>query len=256
MMQYEFQVGEFKGPLDKLLELIEAEKMDINQVSLAKVTDGFLRYLEDLKGALGAAAGDPKTDDAFRADLRLLADFVAVASRLIFLKSKYLLPGLELTDEEEADIKDLETRLKIYQELKPAIRIINKLWRESHKSYSRPYLIGKGVGLAPGQTFFYPGSTATAEHLEAALAGILDTMKAYEMDTETIKEKIVTLEEKISEVLGRIQREGDMQFRALSGEKSRGEMIVVFLALLHLAREQLVLLEQMDTFSDIMVKKK
>jgi segregation and condensation protein A len=256
-MQYELQVGEFKGPLDKLLELIEAEKLDINDVSLAKVTDGFLHYLDDLKSAIGIAEGvTEKTEDAFRADLRLLADFVAIASRLIFLKSKYLLPGLELTEEEEADIKDLEARLKIYQELKPAIKIINKLWHESHKSYSRPYLIGKGVGLASDQTFFYPGKNLNLEHMEMALAGILDTMKTYELDTETIKEKIVTLEEKISEVLGRIQKEGDMHFKQLSGEKSRGEIIVVFLALLHLAREQLVLLEQMDTFSDIMVKKK
>jgi segregation and condensation protein A len=252
-MQYELQVGEFKGPLEKLLELIEAEKLDINDVSLAKVTDGFLHYLEDLKSAIGAAE---KTEDAFRADLRLLADFVSIASRLIFLKSKYLLPGLELTEEEEADIKDLEARLKIYQEIKPAMRIINELWHESHKSYSRPYLVGKGVGLAPGQTFFYPGRNLSVENMHAALAGILDTMKTYELDTETIKEKIVTLEEKISEVLGRIQKEGDMHFKELSGEKSRGEMIVVFLALLHLAREQLVLLEQMDAFSDIMVKKK
>lgn len=263
-MQYELQIGEFKGPLGKLLELIEAEKLDINDVSLAKVTDGFLRYLEDLKSAIGIAEGSAdsnravaeKTEDAFRADLRLLADFVSIASRLIFLKSKYLLPGLELTEEEEADIKDLEARLKIYQELKPAIRIINKLWHESHKSYSRPYLIGKGVGLAPDQTFFYPGGNLSLENLQAALAGILDTMKTYELDTETIKEKIITLEEKISEVLGRIQKEGDLHFKQLSGEKSRGEMIVVFLALLHLAREQLVLLEQMDAFSDIMVKKK
>ena len=258
-MQYELQIGEFKGPLDKLLELIEAEKLDINDVSLAKVTDGFLRYLEDLKSAIGVAEGgisEGKTDDAFRADLRLLADFVSIASRLIFLKSKYLLPGLELTEEEEADIKDLEARLKIYQEIKPAIKIINKLWHESHKSYSRPYLIGKGVGLAPGQTFFYPGENLSLENMEMALGGILDTMKTYELDTETIKEKIVTLEEKISEVLGRIQKEGDMHFKSLSGDKSRGEMIVVFLALLHLAREQLVLLEQIDAFSDIMVKKK
>lgn len=257
-MQYELQVGEFKGPLDKLLELIEAEKLDINDVSLAKVTDGFLHYLDDLKSAIGVAEGalEKKTEDAFRADLRLLADFVSIASRLIFLKSKYLLPGLELTEEEEADIKDLEARLKIYQEIKPAIKIINKLWNESHKSYSRPYLIGKGVGLAPGQTFFYPGRNLSLENMEAALGGILDTMKTYELDTETIKEKIVTLEEKISEVLGRIQKEGDMHFKKLSGDKSRGEIIVVFLALLHLAREQLVLLEQMDAFSDIMVKKK
>ncbi len=66
----------------------------------------------------------------------------------------------------------------------------------------------------------------------------------------------MTLEEKISEVLARVQKEGDMRFRNLPDGSSKGEMIVVFLALLHLAREQLVLLEQMDAFSDIMVKKK
>ena len=264
-MAYELQVGEFKGPLDKLLELIEDEKLGINQVSLAKVTDGFLRYLEDLKSAIGVAdasaaaaaaeEGGEEAAEAFRADLRLLADFVAVASRLIFLKSKYLLPGLELTEEEEADIKDLETRLRIYQELKPAIRILNKLWHESHRSYSRPYLAGKSAFLAE-HSIFYPGGNLDLESLQGALSRIFETIKTYELETETIKEKIVTLEEKISEVLGRVQKEGDMRFRNLSGEKSKGEMIVVFLALLHLAREQLVLLEQMDAFSDIMVKKK
>ena len=254
---YEFQTGEFKGPLDKLLELIEAEKMDINTVSLAKVTDGFLHYLDDLKSAIGGAEGE-KVDRPFRADLHLLADFVAVASRLIFLKSKYLLPGLELTEEEEADIKDLESRLKIYQDLKPAIRALNKLWRESHHSYSRPYLIGKGSlgALASDHALFYPGANLSLEGLVQALDGILESIKSYELETDTIKEKIVTLEEKISEVLARVQKEGDMHFKNLSDDKSRGEKIVVFLALLHLAREQLVLLEQIDAFSDILVKKK
>jgi segregation and condensation protein A len=250
---YEFQIGEFKGPLDKLLELIEAEKMDINTVSLAKVTDGFLHYLDDLKSAIGVAEGaagsGEKIDRPFRADLHLLADFVAVASRLIFLKSKYLLPGLELTEEEEADIKDLESRLKIYQDLKPAIRALNKLWHESHRSYSRPYLVNK-------TPVFYPGTNLTLEGMTQALEGIFESIKTYELETDTIKEKIVTLEEKISEVLARVQKEGDMHFKNLSGDKSRGETIVVFLALLHLAREQLVLLEQIDAFSDILVKKK
>lgn len=84
---------------------------------------------------------------------------------------------------------------------------------------------------------------------------IFDSMVTEELETETIREKIVTLEEKISEVLGRIQREGDTRFKQLSGEKSRPEMIVVFLAILHLAREQLILLEQMENFSDIIVRK-
>lgn len=247
-MQYETRVGEFSGPLEKLLELIEAEKLDISEVSLAKVTDGFLKYLDDFKRQ--ATAGE---ETGFRVDLRILADFVSVASKLIFLKSKYLLPGLALTEEEEADIRDLEARLSIYQQLKPAIRLINQLWHTSHKSYSRPYLIGK-VNM-PGQKTFYPGANLDLESLTGALNSIFETIKVYELETETIKENIVTLEEKITEVIGRIERGGDTNFMKLSGEKSRSEMIVVFLAILHLAREQLVLLEQMENFSDIMVKK-
>ncbi|MGD1003408.1 MAG: segregation/condensation protein A [Minisyncoccia bacterium] len=264
-MEYETRVGEFSGPLEKLLELIEAEKMDINEVSLAKVTDDFLRYLdkfkqgmaEDIAGETGSgAAATEDMERKFRIDLRVLADFVSVASKLIFLKSKYLLPGLALTEEEEADIKDLESRLHIYQQLKPAIKLINQLWATSHHSFSRPYFIGRGTGNIPGQTMFYPGKNLYASALAEALGGIFETMKTYDLETETIREKIVTLEEKITEVLGRIQKEGDMHFNNLSSEKSRSEMIVVFLAILHLAREQLVLLEQMDNFSDIMVKKK
>ena len=86
---------------------------------------------------------DADAENKFRVDLRVLADFVSVASKLIFLKSKYFLPGLALTEEEEADIKDLEVTLNIYQQLKPAIKLINQLWQTSHHSYSRPYFIGQ-----------------------------------------------------------------------------------------------------------------
>ncbi len=263
-MPYQLKLEKFSGPLEKLLELIEAEKLDINEISLAKVTDGFLKYLEELRGgtaaertgALGAVAtATAETDARFRGDLRILADFVAIASRLIFLKSKYLLPGLELTEEEEEDIKDLEERLRRYQDLKPALRHLHALWRANHRSYGRPYFLGKGRGLAAGQTVFYPGRNVDVAGLEASLGKIFENATEYAFETETIKEKIITLEEKIAEVMRRIEGEGDRGFMELAGKKSRGEMIVLFLALLHLAREQMVLLEQMGNFSDIMVRK-
>src|ERR1700679_2439475 len=157
-MEYQLKLDNFSGPLEKLLELIEAQKMDVGEVSMAKVTDDFLKYLETLKSSnLLTAAAEEAGLDVFRLDLRVLADFISVASRLIFLKSKYLLPGLVLTDAEEADIKDLEDRLKLYQELRPALRYLNELWAERHTSYSRPYFLGQGKGLAPGQSVFYPG---------------------------------------------------------------------------------------------------
>ena len=258
---YELKTETFSGPLDKLLELIEAHEMDVSQVSMAQVTDDFLKYLETLRAQVAVADGDvvnegvgsdgKKITQAFNLDLRILADFITVASKLIFLKSKYLLPDLTLSEEEEADIKDLEGRLKTYQELRPAMKHIAKLWRESHRSYSRPYLMGrKSV-----EGMFYPGNTLDVAGLFTALNRIFDTIKTYELETDVIREKIVTLEEKISQVLDRIKKEGDMHFRHLSGEQSRGETIIAFLAILHLAREQIVFLEQMEQFSDIMITK-
>lgn len=254
--EYELTVGAWSGPLEKLLELIEAEKLGVNEVSLAKVTDGFLKYLEEFRRGTVEGGDGAEAELKFRGDLRVLADFISIASKLIFIKSKYLLPGLVMTEEEEADIKDLEERLRLYQRLKPAIKALNMLWKESHRSYSRPYFLGRGGTLPGGQTFFYPGGTTSIEALREPIARLLETFKTYELETETIKEKIITLEEKISEVIGRVRKEGDMHFKHLTDAKSRAEMIVMFLAILHLAREQLVLLEQMGNFSDIMVRKK
>ena len=92
---YQLKLDNFSGPLEKLLELIEAEKMDVSEVSMAKVTDDFLKYLDALKTSdLLTNVAEEMALDKMRLDLRVLADFISIASRLIFLKSKYLLPGL------------------------------------------------------------------------------------------------------------------------------------------------------------------
>jgi segregation and condensation protein A len=252
-MAYELKLEKFSGPLEKLLELIEEQKMDVSEVSMAHVTDDFLKYLETLtkeKKSIGDRV------DLFREDLRLVADFISVASRLVFLKSKYLLPGIALGEEEEADIRDLEHRLKMYQELKPALRIVAKLWRESHHSYSRPYFLGRGGGLAEGQKVFYPGGNVTARALATAANRIFETIKTYELETETIKEKIVTLEEKIVEVLARMEREGNFEISGSRRSASRADIILIFLAVLHLARDEQVALRQNGIFSDIIVEKR
>ncbi len=256
-MPYELKTEKFSGPLEKLLELIEAQKMDVSEVSMAHVTEDFLRYIKKIRPAAHVIDKmDYGIAAAFREDLRLVADFIAVASKLIFLKSKYLLPGLSLTKEEEADIKDLEGRLKIYQSLKPALRNVLKLWRDGHHSYSRPYFLGRGGGLAARAKVFYPGGSVAIPALAAALGQILETIKRYELETKTITGKIVTLEEKIAEVLARIEREGNIEISSRSKNMSRSDIILLFLAVLHLAREEQVALTQNGIFSDIIVKKK
>ncbi|MEK7162430.1 MAG: segregation/condensation protein A, partial [Patescibacteria group bacterium] len=96
---YELKLENYQGPLQKLLELIEEKKMEITIINLAEVTSSFFEYLKKLE-ALGM-------------DHSLLADFLVIASKLLLIKSKVLLPSLPLTEEEESDIRGLESQLKL-----------------------------------------------------------------------------------------------------------------------------------------------
>jgi segregation and condensation protein A len=101
-MTFTVKQQSFEGPLDVLLNLIEKRKLFINDISLAKVADDYLEYVKSL--------GDFPIGDS--------ANFVLIASTLVLIKSKSLLPNLELTSEEQGDIADLEHRLKVYKRIK------------------------------------------------------------------------------------------------------------------------------------------
>ena len=95
-MGHIFKLEQFEGPLDLLLRMIEEEKMDVTQVALSKVTDQFIQYLT------GVEEKQPEE----------LADFLVVASKLLLIKSRVLLPQVVL----EEDGSDLEKQLRIYKE--------------------------------------------------------------------------------------------------------------------------------------------
>lgn len=252
-MTYELKVGQFTGPLDALLELIEARKLEITEVSLAQVTDDFLKYLQKLQ--TNAPPGDEEQAISY---LRLLADFILVASRLIFIKSKSLLPEMAVGEEEESEIKDLEARLKAYRDFKPALRHMAALWAGKNRELARPYFLHVAAFLGPAgapKNIFYPGGNVSAAALEAALRKILEALESAVAKSTVIREHIVTLEQRIKEVLERLRELQEKSFIAFSGKESRGEIIVTFLALLHLARDQVISLEQESHFSDIVVKK-
>src|SRR5437773_2621351 len=95
---------QFEGPLDLLLDLIGRRRLFINDISLSKVTDDYLEYLKGLN----------------QFSIPDSANFILIASTLVLIKSKSLLPTLNLTEEEEMSIADLEERLRIYKILKEA----------------------------------------------------------------------------------------------------------------------------------------
>ncbi len=237
-MNYELKLEQFSGPIEKLLELIEEKKMEITELSLAEVTADFLNYLNGLKNDNGEEGG---------IDPRILADFIVVASHLLLIKSKALLPSLQLTTEEEESIKDLQSRLNFYQQFKPAIGHLKKLWEQNHISISRPLFAGRPA-------VFYPAENIRVEELRKIVKEIFENFQQLSVKSQTIKSSLITLEEKIEEIMNRLGP--DLSFDKLKKEKPRSEIVVLFLALLHLLTRQLIKVEQKNKFSNIMIEKK
>jgi segregation and condensation protein A len=260
---YQIALEKFHGPVAKLLELIEEKQLEVTEVSLAKVTDDFLKYLAALTDAeqTRTVAEGPPTDGfrvgrrPVRVGLREMAEFVAVASRLILIKSKVLLPDFTLTPDEEAEIHELESRLAFYKSWRPAEKCIAAAWKGSAKLYGRPYFLSVApLRHAQGfQTAFYPSANLTPEALIRAMEGVREGIVSFTRETETLKERIIAIEEKIAEVLARLTEGGRMSFHEAAGAKHVSEVVALFLAVLHLAREGRVHLEQKGNFSDIMV---
>ena len=244
---YQVKTKEFSGPLEKLLELIEEHKLEITRLNLAEVTGDFLKYLRKFGGNFEPA---------------VLADFVVVAAKLVLIKSKTLLPSLELTEEEESSIQDLELRLLIYQQFsakgafnvavsnKTASQYVNDFWEASNVAYARPFLMSLRE-----TSFFYPAPNLTSENLKTAMKNLVSALADLIPETTMVRAAIVTLEEKIKELLERCKVAVQESFKKLAHERSRSEVVVMFLAMLHLFREKIIEVEQKSQFGDIIIKK-
>lgn len=235
--KYELRLEQFSGPIEKLFELIESRKMEVTELNLAAVTDDFIKYVEALK-----AKGEPKSEE----EMRLMADFIVVASRLLLIKSKSVLPNLELTLEEEEGIHDLEDRLKRYQQFKPMIALFKETYQNSKRSASRTLFAGKPV-------IFYPPKNVSSDILYKILEGLFEAFKQISLEIKTIEITLVRLEDKIEEIIGKI-KDGISQFSNIANGKNRAEIIVLFLALLHLLKDQIIKAEQEEKFSEIMIE--
>lgn len=231
-MDYEIKTERYTGPLEKLLELIEDKKLEITQVNLAEVTNGFLTYL--------------KTLETERAPQSLIADFLVVASKLILIKSKVLLPSFELSQEEESDVKNLEDRLRLYQELRETQTHLKKLWHSSPQMFDREFLASKVVG-------FFPPKTLSLQDLSDSVSKLLGELEKMRKPAERVKNEIISLKQKIQDVLGRLSST-PLSFKKLGNENAeKQEMVILFLAVLHLIKEQFVSVDQGNHFDEIFI---
>lgn len=230
---YNVKLSKFEGPLDLLLRLIEEQKLDIAEVSLAKVADDYLEYVKSEQNI----------------SLENLSEFISIAAKIILIKSRNILPTLEVTPEEEKEIKDLEKQLKLYREYKQISEKIDALLRKNNFAYSRDYLLGVA-------NVFSPPENVNLFDLKKCYNKIIEQIILPEKIPEEAVRDILTLEDKISELQKTLLERIEISFSELKmSAKDKVEVIVSFLALLELVKQRLVMVEQDKLFEDIRISK-
>jgi len=229
---FQLRLPVFEGPLDLLLYLIEREELDITAVSLVQVTDQYLTYLR---------AGE-------QIDAAALAEFIAIGAKLIFLKSRALLPRpVTATDEEDEDLgEDLVRRLRDYRRFKEVAAALREREESGLRAYPR---------LAP----------ATGLPLPTGLDGVsLDLLlrlfqqalerqpESAEPEVGVVERREITVEQKVAELADALVLRRRVSFRAFISEcRSRIEVVVSFMAVLELIKGLRLRAEQNAPFGDI-----
>jgi len=230
---FKIKTGDFEGPFGLLLNLIEKRKLFINDVSLSAVTEEYLEYLNKLGGLSPAE----------------VSSFVLVASTLLLIKSKSLLPNLDLTSEEEGDIKNLEERLRLYD-------LFTKLGGNIKKDF------GKKIIFAPlerknDNIVFLPDSQITKDSMMTFAQNVLGSMPKKIFMPEVEVKTVISIEEMIDKLTERIKNTMKISFQEFNNKSTTREekvvVIVGFLAMLELVRQGIINAIQESDGGDIIM---
>ena len=227
------KVQNFEGPLDLLLQLIENEKLEITEVSLAQVTEQYIQILHQSEKQI-------RTEE--------LADFLVIASRLLLIKSRALLPFLQW--EEEEGVEELTSQLKLYKEYLEATKVIQGIIAKKKFCFSREKLLtGQENGFAPPPKLV---KDRLAEVFRVIINGL---EPLFNLPTEIVR-KTISIQEKIQQIREMIYRQATAKFSDILKEaKDKTEIIVSFLALLELMKQKIIVVKQDNTFDDITIEK-
>ncbi len=226
------KLEKFEGPLDLLLELVEQQKLDICQVALAQVTDQYLEIISH--------------QELMPSDL---ADFLVVASRLLLLKSRVLLPMLSLTAEEEEEIQDLEAALQEYRRYKNQAKVVKEVLAENRRIITRTLWQDR----AP---VFLPPKGLTLTSLTSAFIKLGVSLEKFLLPQGSgYLEKVASVEERIKEIIKKIEERTVVTFNKMVGSNKKIDLIVNFLAVLFLFREKTIFLSQTKDFGEIEITK-
>lgn len=230
-MSFEIKLDQFSGPLQLLLDLIEQEKLPITEVSLARVTEGFLKHI-----------------DANEVPAEELADFLVVATKLLLIKSRAILPQLAIEDEEDGS--KLADQLRMYKQFVDASRGVEAMFLAGNVMFPRER------SVVPKVRAFVPPASVTPSVMQEAFRSLMKRLEPFFALKQASLERVVSVQERMTQLRDAIVERSRLAFRDIvGGATSKVDVVVSFLALLELMKQRVVKAVQGDAFHDIVITK-
>lgn len=237
--KYSLKLENFEGPLDLLCHLIDKNKMNINEVNISEITDQYIEYIntmQDLK-------------------LEITSEFLVMASTLLYLKSKSLLPKIDTEGENELTEEELIYRIIEYKKYKEISKKLRDYFSEFSKRFCK---ISEKIEL-PSRRI---EQSFTCLEIANSYENLIEKNKnkinrnAINIEKIAVIEK-VTIASKVKDIFKELTKKPRFVFNKLckTNKYSKLETITAFSGVLELSKQKTILTEQELTFGDITIEK-
>lgn len=232
-MNIEIKINEFEGPLDLLLHLIKESKMDIFDLKVEVITDQYLEYINKME----------------EMNLDIASSYLVMAAELIEMKSRMLLPRHEEDEEQEEDPQEqLVNRLIEYQRYKDLTKEFKELEEERHKVYTKS---PENIKEYLPEVEVISNTDVTLDDLIKAFQKFLERQKENEPLSTKVTKKEMSVEDRRKSIRNILKKKHKFNFLELFDVLTKEYVVVTFLAILEMARQNELIIVQESNFGEI-----
>lgn len=233
---YKITLDNFSGPMDLLLHLVKESKMDIMDIKLEVIIDEYLDYIQQMQDM----------------NLDVASSYLVMASELIEIKSRMLLPKQEDEEDEEDPGERLINRLILYEQYKNQIDSFKELEQERNNYYTK---IPSSLDEYKDENSKVHLENVTIDDLVEAFKKFLDRVELEKPINTKVTRKELSVEERIKSIKERFKKESRIEFFSLFDIKTKEYVVVTFLAILEMAKNGNLKIIQEDNFDKIICEK-
>ena len=237
-MKYSVQLKVYEGPLDLLYDLIAKHKIDIKDISIIEITKQYLAYLDMLE----------------EFDLEIASEFITMASKLLQIKSKYLLYKQRNDEEEEDPRIELMEKLVEYKKFKNATEDLKNNVNYIQDVFYRKkeeIVVEESLDL---ETISLDAILKILPHILKVKKDELEEVKDEKLN-KIVRTRIISVEEKMHYVRDIIKEKENIRFTSLIDTYEKDEIIATFLSVLELIKTNEITVVQDLFFEDILIKR-